>query len=41
MEMLAPFEITVCGIDELAGHGAVGVSHVLSIRNHEPLLATG
>jgi predicted protein tyrosine phosphatase len=29
--MFAPFEITVCGIDELAGHGAVGVSHVLSI----------
>lgn len=29
--MFAPFKITVCGIDELAGHGAVGVSHVLSI----------
>jgi predicted protein tyrosine phosphatase len=26
-----PFGITVCGIDELDGHGAVGVSHVLSI----------
>lgn len=29
--MLAPFRITVCGIDELAGHGDAGVSHVLSI----------
>jgi predicted protein tyrosine phosphatase len=28
---LVPFELTVCGIDELAGHCAVGVSHVLSI----------
>jgi predicted protein tyrosine phosphatase len=26
-----PFELTVCGIDELAGHCQVGVSHVLSI----------
>jgi predicted protein tyrosine phosphatase len=26
-----PFAITVCGIDELDGHGAIGVSHVLSI----------
>jgi predicted protein tyrosine phosphatase len=25
------FHITVCGIEELAGHGAVGVTHVLSI----------
>ena len=26
-----PFGITVCGIDQLAGHGAAGASHVLSI----------
>ncbi len=26
-----PFGITVCGIEELAGHGATGASHVLSI----------
>lgn len=26
-----PFELTVCGIEELAGHCQVGVSHVLSI----------
>lgn len=26
-----PFGITVCGIDELAGHRATGASHVLSI----------
>lgn len=26
-----PFGITVCGIEELAGHGAAGASHVLSI----------
>ena len=26
-----PFRITVCGIDELAGHREAGVSHVLSI----------
>jgi predicted protein tyrosine phosphatase len=25
------FHITVCGIEELAGHGTVGVTHVLSI----------
>lgn len=29
--MLAPFRITVCGIEELAGHGEGRVSHVLSI----------
>ena len=28
---LVPFELTVCGIEELAGHCEVGVSHVLSI----------
>jgi predicted protein tyrosine phosphatase len=27
----APFSLTVCGIEELAGHCEVGVSHVLSI----------
>lgn len=27
----APFDIAVCGIDELSGYCAVGVSHVLSI----------
>jgi len=26
-----PFIITVCGIEELAGHGGLGASHVLSI----------
>lgn len=26
-----PFDLTVCGIEELAGHCEVGVSHVLSI----------
>jgi len=26
-----PFGITVCGLEELAGHGTTGVSHVLSI----------
>jgi predicted protein tyrosine phosphatase len=31
MEMLAPFRITVCGIEELAGHCEARVSHVLSI----------
>jgi predicted protein tyrosine phosphatase len=30
---LVPFELTVCGIDELAGHCQVGVSHVLSIMD--------
>ena len=28
---LVPFELTVCGIEELAGHCEIGVSHVLSI----------
>lgn len=31
METIAPFRITVCGIEELEGHCAAGVSHVLSI----------
>jgi predicted protein tyrosine phosphatase len=30
-QQLVPFQITICGLDELAGHCAVGVSHVLSI----------
>jgi predicted protein tyrosine phosphatase len=28
---IAPFRITVCGIDELSGHCKTGASHVLSI----------
>ncbi len=31
MPTTLPFKITVCGIDELPDHSAVGVSHVLSI----------
>ena len=31
METIAPFKITVCGIEELEGHCETGVSHVLSI----------
>jgi predicted protein tyrosine phosphatase len=27
----APFRVTICGIEELPGHGAAGVTHVLSI----------
>ena len=27
----APFRVTICGIDELLGHCAAGVTHVLSI----------
>jgi predicted protein tyrosine phosphatase len=30
-EGVVPFKITICGIDELADHCEVGVSHVLSI----------
>jgi predicted protein tyrosine phosphatase len=30
-ERLLPFEITVCGLGELAGYAARGVSHVLSL----------
>lgn len=30
---LVPFQLTVCGIDELDDHCAVGVSHVLSIMD--------
>lgn len=31
MEAIAPFKISVCGIEELAKHCETGVSHVLSI----------
>ena len=31
MTAIAPFRITVCGIDELPDHNEAGVSHVLSI----------
>lgn len=31
MDLLIPFNAAVCGIEELHGHGAAGVSHVLSI----------
>ncbi|MCK8787460.1 protein-tyrosine-phosphatase [Roseomonas sp. NAR14] len=31
MDLNPPFRLTVCGIEELDGHCAVGVSHVLSI----------
>ncbi len=31
MTAALPFKITVCGLDELPDHNAVGVSHVLSI----------
>ena len=35
MEAIAPFGISVCGIEELAGHCETGVSHVLSILDPE------
>lgn len=31
MDPIAPWKITVCGIDELPDHSAAGVTHVLSI----------
>jgi predicted protein tyrosine phosphatase len=31
VDRIAPFRITVCGLDELAGHSKAGTSHVLSI----------
>jgi predicted protein tyrosine phosphatase len=31
VDRVTPFRITVCGIDELAGHSETGASHVLSI----------
>jgi predicted protein tyrosine phosphatase len=31
----APFRVTICGIPELAEHGAAGVTHVLSILDPE------
>ncbi|MGH7037966.1 MAG: tyrosine phosphatase family protein [Stellaceae bacterium] len=30
-EEIPPFRLTICGLDELVGHGAGGVTHVLSI----------
>lgn len=35
MDGIAPFGISVCGIEELAGHCETGVSHVLSILDPE------
>ncbi len=35
MEGIAPFGISVCGIEELSGHCETGVSHVLSILDPE------
>ena len=35
MATTPPFRITVCGIEELAGHTTAGVSHVLSILDPE------
>jgi len=35
MDTIAPFRITICGIEELEGHNAAGVSHVLSILDPE------
>ena len=35
MNTIAPFRITVCGIEELAGHCDANVSHVLSILDPE------
>ena len=31
MDTIAPFRITVCGIEELTDHPETGASHVLSI----------
>lgn len=35
MDPIAPFRITICGIDELDGHTTAGISHVLSILDPE------
>lgn len=35
MDTIAPFRMTICGIEELQGHNAAGVSHVLSILDPE------
>ncbi len=35
MQTIAPFRITVCGLEELDGHSAAGVTHVLSILDPE------
>jgi predicted protein tyrosine phosphatase len=35
MDGIAPFGVSVCGIEELSGHCETGVSHVLSILDPE------
>jgi predicted protein tyrosine phosphatase len=35
LNSIAPFRISICGLDELAGHCDTGVSHVLSILDPE------
>ena len=35
MNTIAPFRITICGIEELAGHCDTNVSHALSILDPE------
>lgn len=35
MSSIAPFRLTVCGIEELAGHCETGATHVLSILDPE------
>ena len=35
IEMIVPFSITICGLEELPGHCEVGVSHVVSILDPE------
>src|SRR5690349_7217906 len=34
-DMIVPFGITICGLEELPGHCEVGISHVLSILDPE------
>ncbi len=35
VDIIEPFRITICGLEELRGHCEVGVSHVLSILDPE------
>jgi predicted protein tyrosine phosphatase len=35
MDIIVPFSITICGLEELPGHCEAGVSHVLSILDPE------
>jgi predicted protein tyrosine phosphatase len=35
MDFIAPYPYGICGIEELADHGAAGVTHVLSILDPE------